>query len=181
MKHWKHCVFVLLSTAFLLPGIAVAWEPDRNDKMQLKAAAEVERILRKSPELQKYFDEAVGYAIYPTMGRIGAGFGFAYGKGLVVEDDVPIGTSSNWLASIGFEFGFQFHSQILFFQDTLIFDELKSGTWEFQGRASIVLVATGAAGNPGYKPEVAIFSRTKGGLMVEVAAGAGKLSFKPYN
>ena len=58
-------------------------------------------------------------------------------------------------------------------------DEFKTFGWEFEGRGSAVLIAVGASVDPGYKSSVAIFSRTKGGLMVELAAHLAKYTYRP--
>jgi lipid-binding SYLF domain-containing protein len=169
----------MLAIIGLLPNLSGAWEPDPEDKLQIRAAAEVERLRVKYPQLQKYFDEAAAYAIYPGVGRLAFGFGAVFGRGVLIEDDQVIGTTNQWQVTIGFDFGAQLHSQIFFFQDDVILEELKGNTWEFQGRGSIVVIAVGASGDPGYKPEVAVFSRTKGGLQVEAAVGVGRFGYKP--
>jgi lipid-binding SYLF domain-containing protein len=135
--------------------------------------------LADQPKLQQYFDEAHGYAIFPTVGRIAAGFGVVFGGGLVIEQGRLVGSTQLLMGALGFDFGAQLHSQIIFFQDEEIMNEFKTFGWEFQGRGSIVLVTLGASVDPGYKPPVAIFSRTRGGLMIELAAQAGKYFYSP--
>jgi lipid-binding SYLF domain-containing protein len=173
----------ILLTALLLaaawPVVAADWAPDPHDETQVKAAAEIDRMLKARPKLQKYFDEAYGYAIFPTVGRIAAGFGFVYGSGLVVEQGTLVGRTSQYKGALGFDYGAQLHSQIIFFQDEEIMNEFKTFGWEFDGRGSAVLIAAGASVDPGYKSRVAIFSRTKGGLMIELAVHAGKYFYWP--
>jgi len=161
---------LLLVTAW--PACAADWTPDPDDDLQVAAAREIRRMLAEQPKLQQYFDEAHGYAIFPSVGRIAAGFGVAFGGGVVIEQGELVG-------ALGFDFGAQLHSQIIFFQDEEIMNEFKTFGWEFEGRGSVVLITLGASVDPGYKPRVAIFSRTRGGLMIELAAHAGKYFYTP--
>jgi len=178
----KILIRILLSALFLTtawPSLAADWEPDPDDKQQVAAAQEITRMLAARPKLQKYFDEAHGYAIYPTVGRVAAGFGFVYGRGLVIEQGRLVGRTSQYMGALGFDYGAQLHSQIIFFQDEEIMNEFKTFGWEFKGRGSAVLIAFGASVDPGYKSQVAIFSRTKGGLMIELAVHLAKYTYRP--
>jgi hypothetical protein len=104
-----------------------------------------------------------------------------YGKGLVIEQGELVGRTSQYKGALGFDYGVQFHSQIIFFQDAEIMEEFKTFGWEFEGRGSAVLITIGASVDPGYKSQVAIFSRTKGGLMIELAAHLAKYTYRPLN
>ncbi len=168
---------ILLATA--LPVAAADWQHDPGDKRQVAAAKEISRLLVSQPKLQKYFDEAYGYAIFPSVGRIAAGFGLVYGSGLVIEQGQVVGRTRQFKGALGFDYGVQLHSQIIFFQDAEILEEFKTFGWEFEGRGSAVLITIGASVDPGYKSKVAIFSRTKGGLMVELAAHLAKYTYRP--
>ena len=162
-----------------MPEMAASWEADATDQRQVKAAAEITQMLAAKPELQSYFDEAYAYAIFPSVLRVAAGFGAVYGRGLVIEQDRLVGQTSQIQGNLGFTFGGQMHSQIIFFRGAEILQEFKSGRFEFQGRASGVLIAIGASKDPGFKSQVAIFSRTRGGLMIELAAAVAKYGYKP--
>ena len=179
MKTPLQILLTALLLAFACPGVTADWAPDPQEDRQVKAATEISHMLEAKPKLQKYFDEAHGFAIFPTVGRAAAGIGFVYGRGLVIEQGQLVGSASQYKGALGFDFGAQLHSQIIFFQNEEIMNEFKTFGWEFEGRGSAVLIAFGASVDPAYKPRVAIFSRTKGGLMVELAAHLGKYNFKP--
>ncbi|RLA44002.1 MAG: hypothetical protein DRR42_21000 [Gammaproteobacteria bacterium] len=170
---------LLLATAW--PCVAADWQPDPDDERQVAAANEISRMLARQPKLQKYFDEAYGYAIFPTVGRIAVGFGFVYGKGLVIEQGQLVGRTKQYKGALGFDYGMQYHSQIIFFQDAEIMEEFKTFGWEFEGRGSAVLIRIGASVDPGYKSQVAIFSRTKGGLMIELAVHLARYTYRPLS
>jgi lipid-binding SYLF domain-containing protein len=179
MKTLIRILLTVLLLAIASPSVAADWEPDPSDQRQVSTAKEIARMLTKQPKLQKYFDEAYGYAIFPTVGRVAAGFGFVYGRGLVIEQGQLVGSTNQYKGALGFDFGVQLHSQIIFFKDAEIMEEFKTFGWEFEGRGSAVLIAVGTSVDPGYKSRVAIFSRTKGGLMVELAAHLAKYTYRP--
>jgi len=172
----------LLIAAFvaclLIPVAANAWEPDPNDEAQVKAAAELEKY-REDPKVRSFLDEAYGYAILPKFFRIAAGFGVNYGSGFVVEQGDLVGRASTIQGTIGFTYGLESHSQIIMFRDQATMEIFQRGGFEFQGRANAVLIAWGGAADPGFLPEVAIYSRTKAGLMLELAAILSKYNYKP--
>ena len=179
MKTLIQTLLTTLLLAIAWPCVAADWKPDLSDKQQVAAAEEITRMLAKRPKLQEYFDEAYGYAIFPRVGRFAAGIGFVYGRGLVIEQGQLVGHSSQFKGAIGFDYGVQVHSQIIFFQNAEIMKEFQTYGWEFEGRGSAVLITVGASVDPGYKSQVAIFSRTKGGLMVELAVHLAKYTYRP--
>jgi len=169
----------IVIAVMLVPPTAVAWEPDANDKAQVRAAAELEKY-RGHPKISAKMDEAYGYAILPTFFRVAAGVGVNYGRGLVVEQDELVGSVWTLQGTIGFTYGVEYHSQILLFRDAETMESFKSKLLEFQGRANGTLIAWGASADPGYLPGVAIYSRTKAGLMVELAAIVSAYPYKPF-
>jgi lipid-binding SYLF domain-containing protein len=154
-----------------------------------------------SEQVDPFFHDSYGYAVFPTVGKGGIGVGGAYGKGLVYKGDQMVGKTSLTKLSIGFQLGGQAFSQIVFFQDKRAFDEFTSGSFEFDATASAVAITVGAqaqagtagasAGSSthegprsqaeiGYYKGMAVFVIAKGGLMLEAAIGGQKFSFDPF-
>lgn len=171
----------LLAILYLvaLPVVHADWVPNTNDPEQVKAKAALEQLLEKRPEAQEFFDRAYGYAVFPSVKRFGAVFGFAWGGGIVIQDDQHLGTCSQFVVDLGPQLGGQVYSQVIFFKDARALETFQEGRFEFQGRASGVFFGWGGASEPSYLPDVAIFSLTKGGLMFEAAAGPAKFGYKP--
>ncbi|MEL7447716.1 MAG: hypothetical protein AAFN78_00825 [Pseudomonadota bacterium] len=167
-------------TAAMLPTPAAAqWQPDTADKRQVKAAAAVARIREKVPAAEYYFDEAWGYAVWSTITRVGVGFGGAYGRGMVVEQDEAIGTASYWQFTSGIQAGAKGFSMIIFFKDETALEEFRSGRIQFMGQAGIDVATVGAHGTPGYSNGVAVFALTRFGLMGEFTVSGVKFRYKP--
>ena len=158
------------------------------------------KVFRDSPVVQPYFNNAYGYAVFPTIGKGGIGIGGAHGSGQVYVGDKVTGKTSMTQLTIGWQLGGQAYSQIIFFEDKRAYQEFTSGNFEFGAQASAVAITAGAqaqagttgaaaSASPGgsagaqaatkYQKGMAVFTRAKGGLMYEAAIGGQKFSFEP--
>ena len=93
-------------------------------------------LFKKSPQVQPFFNNAYGYAVFPTVGKGGIGIGGAYGKGKVYRGGKATGTVSLAKVSIGLQLGGQAFSEIIFFQDQRAFNEFTSGAFAFGAASS---------------------------------------------
>ncbi len=145
------------------------------------------------------FEEAYGYAIFPTIGKAGIGIGGAYGKGRVFKQGAYVGDSSMGQVTIGFQLGGQAYSQAIFFKDKRAFEEFTSGSFEFGAQASAVALTAGvsaeastkgsaagasggqndATGKAAWYKGMAVFTIAKGGLMYEASIGGQKFKYTP--
>ncbi|WDP90284.1 MAG: lipid-binding SYLF domain-containing protein [Desulfobacter sp.] len=157
-------------------------------------------VFKKAPTVQPFFKNCYGYAVFPTVGKGGFIIGGSYGEGRVYKLGTVTGVVKLIKGSIGFQFGGQAFSQIIFFQDQRAYKEFTSGSFEFDGSASAVAVTAGAqakAGTEGgtagasagpatgvqadipYYKGMAVFIHAKGGLMIEASIGGQKFEFTP--
>lgn len=139
----------------------------------------IEKFKNKDPGMAKIFADAVGYVVFPTVGKGGLGIGGARGKGWVYERGRLIGKSTLTQVSFGFQFGGQAYSEIVFFQTTQALDNFKLGHLKFDAQASAVALTARASADLAYRNGVAIVTMAKGGLMYEASVGGQKFSFKP--
>lgn len=146
----------------------------------------------------EFFDESYGYAVFPKIGKGGIGIGGAHGSGRVYAEGAHVGDTKMSQVTIGFQFGGQVFSQIIFFEDERAFNEFTGGNFEFGAQATAVAITAGAsasatttgtgAGASGGKNDatatgdyykgMAIFTVAKGGLMYEATVGGQKFSYK---
>ncbi len=157
-----------------------AWQPDPNNTEQTNAAETIAAFKAKDPGIQRFFDKAVGYAVFPSVGKGGIGIGGAHGKGLVFSNGVPIGRSSLSQLTIGFQLGGQVYSEIIFFKDSVALEDFKRGNFEMGAQVSAVALTAGASADTSYNGGVAVFTMAKGGLMYEASVGGQKFTYKPY-
>jgi lipid-binding SYLF domain-containing protein len=162
------------------PMLASAdWVADADDPRQLAAARAIADIRERVPRSVDYFDNAYGFAILPSVTRIGFGFGGAFGKGLVVEGEHLIGTTTYWQFTSGIQAGARIFSMVILFRDKAALDEYASGKTQFTGQAGLAIANRGIAGTPAYDDGVAIFVVTRLALMGEFTVSGAKFGFRP--
>ena len=147
-----------------------------------------------------FFDDAYGYALFPTIGKGGIGIGGSGGGGRVYVGGKHVGNTSMGQVTIGMQLGGQAYSMIIFLEDEAAFEKFSSGEFAFGAQATAVAItagaqaststtgggAAGASGTQqsaaiagGYTGGMAVFTVAKGGLMYEASIGGAKFSYKP--
>ena len=69
---------------------------------------------------------------------------------------------------------------IVFFEVPKTLGELKGGKAQLSGQLSAVALTSGAAASTRFKNGVAVFSATKGGLMLEASVGGQKFGYSAF-
>ena len=156
-----------------------AWEADPDDRRQVKAANAIAQFRERIPRTEIFFDDAYGFAILPSVTRVGFGFGGAYGKGIVVEGEDVIGTTGFWQFTSGIQGGARYFSMIIFFKNKEALEYYKTGALQFMGQAGIAAATAGVAGTPAYNQGVAIVTVTRLGLMFEATISGARFTYKP--
>jgi len=175
--------FAALALAVVLlaqPAMA-EWQADPADQRQVKAEKALNEILERIPGADFYLSQSYGFAILPSIGRIGIGFGGAYGRGIVVEGDNVVGTTSFWQFTSGLQAGAKYYSMIVFFKDQEALKNYQSSQMQFMGQTSVALATVGVQSNPAYNDGVAIMTVNRFGLMAEFSYSGAKFRYKPLN
>ena len=147
----------------------------------VKEAEETIAVFKQTdPGLSRFFDNAVGYAVFPTVGKGAIGIGGAAGSGVVFEKGKAIGKASLTQVTIGAQLGGQTYSEVIFFETEPALMDFKKGTLALAAQASAVAAAKDAAANAKYEKGVAVFTTGKGGLMFEASVGGQKFAFEPF-
>jgi lipid-binding SYLF domain-containing protein len=183
--------FYFLAILLLITGFSgSAWADDYADTV---------KIFKEAGESSEFFDKSYGYAIFPTIGKGGVGIGGAYGKGRVYAKGAYVGDTSMVQVTVGFQFGGQGYSQIVFFEDQRAFKEFTSGDFEFGAQAAAVAITAGASASANtagsstsasggknnattqgsFNKGMATFTVAKGGLMYEASIGGQHFSYTP--
>jgi lipid-binding SYLF domain-containing protein len=170
-----------LALLFMLAGTAYAeWQPDPNAEGQLAASALLDEFMTVGgDEFTALFDEAHAFAVFPRLVRNGLMFGWASGKGILVEDDTVTGHLRQRRFSLGIQFGRQTQGQVILFRDATAVELFKASGLEFTPQASVHATKPRRAKDGSFRPSVAVFSLGKKGLMVEAAIGATAFQFEP--
>jgi lipid-binding SYLF domain-containing protein len=139
----------------------------------------IAKFKEKDPGMEKIFSDAVGYAVFPTVGKGAIGIGGARGKGWVYEGGTIVGKSTLTQVSIGFQLGGQAYSEIVFFQTKQALANFKLGHLKLDAQASAIALTARASVDLAYRNGVAIVTMAKGGLMYEASVGGQKFSYTP--
>jgi len=161
----------------------------------------------KNAGLEKYFEEAYGYAVFPEVAKGGFGLGGAYGGGQVfAKTDGPsaplkeVGKSTLTQLSFGVQLGGQIYSEIVFFETEEAFQKFTKGNFEFSAGAMVVALTMSADGkistagssgtastnaeegsavaDMGYFHGMATFTLAKKGLMYAFTVSGQKFSYE---
>ena len=175
-----------IPTAFVVALVVVLGGCSTAPKTAAKRASLHQEVLatistfkQEDPSLQKLFDDASGYAVFPTIGKGAIGLGGAYGRGQLFEDGQVIGFCDLTQGTIGFQLGGQAYSELIFFENRGALLHFKSGNLAFAAQASAVAATAGASTDADYESGVIVFTLTRGGLMYEASIGGQKFSFEP--
>ncbi|MBI1375646.1 MAG: hypothetical protein GC159_23290 [Phycisphaera sp.] len=163
----------------LLSGCNTAPKSDSGKSdLESRADAAVARFKTSDPTLSGFFGKAVGYAVFPNVGKGGFGVGGAYGKGVYYEGGKAVGYCDLSQGSIGFQLGGQVYSELVFFETAGTAKDFKEGHVEFSAQASAVAANKGAGANADYDHGVAVFTLGEKGLMYEASIGGQKFSYQ---
>ena len=173
---------VITSTLLLLGLAACATAPstvEGKSNIREEAATALAKAQKNDPTLVSVFRNAAGYAVFPTVGKGGAGIGGAYGKGVLYERGTPVGYCDLSQASIGLQLGGQSYTEIICFETKEAVDQFKQGNYRLDAQASAVALKSGAGANAKFKNGVAVFTMDESGLMYEASVGGQKFSYQP--
>lgn len=155
------------------------WSPITYDEAAQAKVLATEEAFRSSGALDRYFDEAVAWAVFPGSVRAGFGFGGAFGRGWLVEQGDVTGRVQLAELFAGVNAGGQAYRTILFFRSDKSLQQFKKGRFEFSGQANATAVTAGKTLTPSYSQDVAMFAQVKGGLLLEASVGAQRYDFFP--
>ncbi len=182
-KFFTTALLCLVAGAFLITGCSSykTSQADTNSSAQTtlhrKALAAIARFKRKDPSIRRFFSNAYGYAIFPSVAKGGLGLGGAYGKGEVYAKGSLVGYTSLTQGTIGLQLGGQVYSEIIFFKSQATLNDFKWGNFEFSAQVSAVAATAGASATADFEEGIAVFTLAKGGLMYEASIGGQKFSY----
>lgn len=171
-------LLTLLLVAFTSTD-AMAQKKKRKKYDPAKAQKTITAFKKTDSSLASFFSGAYGYAIFPSIGKGGIGIGGAAGKGLIYKGGTLQGGSKMTQVTVGFQFGGQEYSEVIFFEDADAYGRFIEKKYQFAAQASAVALKSGISVDAKYTNGVAVFTMAKGGLMYEASVGGQKFKFVP--
>jgi lipid-binding SYLF domain-containing protein len=173
------CALAAVGGLFLSGCSTAPKSEAKRTNLETEAQAAIQVAKTADPGMQKFFDTAAGYAVFPSIGKAAWVVGGAYGKGMLYEHGQPVGYCDMTQASVGLAWGGQAFTEIIFFETTEALNKFKAGQLALAAQASAVAVTAGASANANYSNGVLVFTRGEKGLMVEASVGGQKFTYQP--
>ena len=158
---------------------SMAQTDESNAKFIQESKEVLAKLTKKSPNLQSYYDQSYGYAVFPKVTKVGVSLGGAAGKGIVFKNHLAISMSKLKQLTFGLQFGAQKYSEVIFFQNEKAFEQFMNKKLKFDGQASAVALKKGTSADLSYSYGVAVFTQAIGGLMFEASIGGQHFSNQP--
>ena len=172
---------LLVSLALGAAGVpALATASDGDPAAIKKAGAAVDMFKKTDPSLDKFFKNAKGWAVFPSVAKGAIGIGGAGGSGILFEKGKAVGKTSLTQVTVGLALGGQSFSEIIFFENDLALTKFKGGDFSLAAQVSAVAAASGAAAAAKYTQGVAVFTAGESGLMFEASVGGQGFGFTPF-
>ena len=120
--------------------------------------------------MEKIFADAVGYAVFPTVGKGGIGIGARGARAGCTGRRAhrPLDPDPG---DLGLQLGGQAYSEIVFFQTRQALDNFKPGRLKLRRAGLAIALTARASADLAYRNGVAIVTMAKGGLMYEASVG----------
>jgi lipid-binding SYLF domain-containing protein len=184
-------VLVMTAALAVLGAMPVACSSDReyetdgttmrDTALESRADAAVRRMKEHDPGISRFFDNSVGYAVFPDVGKGGFIVGGSHGDGVLYEHGMITKYVSLTAGSIGAQIGGEKFTEIIFFQSQNELNRFKEGRFELDAKATAVAVRAGGAASANYANGVAIFVTDQKGLMVDASVGGQKFDIDDVN
>jgi lipid-binding SYLF domain-containing protein len=168
-------------TFVLVSLTSIAQTTYSNTELAVKSTEVLLFMIEEAPTLQAYYDNSYGYAVFPKVTKGGITLGGAAGKGTVYKNHKIVGLSKLKQVTLGFQFGGQQYSEVIFFQNEETFEQFINNKLKFDGQASAVALKSGASANVSYAYGAAIFTQAIGGLMFEASIGGQHFTNNPIS
>ena len=151
----------------------------QDEQQRTRCDQTIELFKTSDPNLTKFFQSSVGYAIFPSVGKGALVVGGAAGTGCLYQGGAMLGQAKLVQVTIGLQLGGQSYAEVIFFQNDDVIAAFKRNSFEMSAQMSAVAAASGASANAKYRQGVLVFTVAKGGLMYEASVGGQKFTFKP--
>lgn len=169
-----------MAVCLLFITLGVTAQNDKDKEVMAHADKAKAALLEKDQGLEKFFDSASGYVIFPTIGKGALVIGGAMGNGVVYENGNAIGMANIKKLSVGLQAGGQALTEVIFFETDEALEKFKEGNFEFAAQVSAVVADKGVSEDANYSDNVIVFAMPKAGLMADTSVGGQKFEYHPF-
>jgi len=183
MKNIKQSILnysFLVVAILLVSGMSYGQSKKKVIEIRSDAKEAIAEFVKADWQMEKRFQQAYGYVLFPNVGKGGLGIGGSSGNGVAYLGGVEIGMAKLSMVTIGFQAGGQAFREVIFFENKESMDRFKANKFEVAAQVSAVAATLGASADADYTNGVLIFTMQKGGLMYEASVGGQKLTYNPF-
>lgn len=177
MKTLKINVFKPVLVLLILVLASCGSSQNTSADIMIDSKEAKESISKKHPNIAELFNNSVGYAIFPNVGKGAYIIGAASGHGTVYEKGVLVGYASMKQVDVGLQAGGKAFVEVIFFQTQDALNRFKSGSYELSGNASAVLLEEGVSRDVEFRDGVGVVTMPKAGAMAGISVGGQKFEF----
>jgi lipid-binding SYLF domain-containing protein len=168
-----------LAKAVGAPFQALEKEAQLGPVLHAEVMAALKQLREKQPNVEQILKEAPGFAMLPSIGRASLVLGGAYGVGEVFEQQRVIGYGAIVELTLGLQLGGTTFHELVVFHDEESLSRFKRGKYAFAADAGVAIVKAGAQASKGFGASSSIYVFDEGGMLLDLAIGGQKFSFKP--
>ena len=159
------CVALVLA---LVPAVSLADEAKKTKKrgkIDTRSSKILNQVLGKSVKAKTLYDKAIAYAVFDNT-KVAFGFSGGGGSGVAVNKSsgnrtyMKMGTGG-----VGLGIGVKTYQVIMLFENEKVFQNFVDNGWQADTQAGAAAGSAGAAAETTFHNGMAVFVRTKKGLM----------------
>ncbi len=133
----------------------------------------IRAFMSQSQRMTDLVLKSYAHAVFPSIGKGGLLFGYAYGEGRAYyRGGIWTGNVAVSQYSFGVQLGGEAYSEIIFFKTRDAFEAFKKGGWEDSTQASVVPFVSGLSADVNFADDVEVYTSSKGGFMLDASTGA---------
>jgi lipid-binding SYLF domain-containing protein len=170
------------SFAAFAPSLGCATAPKTTSEqggLEARANATIDEMSAHDPDLRGALSSAAGYAVFPDIGKAGAGVGGAFGRGVLYQNGRPSGFVKVEQGSVGAQLGAQTFAEVLILSDAPTVERLKRGELAAGADAGAVALTAGALAHAQLGNGVRAVVMPRGGLMAELTLSGQRIKYEP--
>jgi len=145
-----------------------------------KSDEAIAEFISTDPGIKATINGAYGYAVLPSVGKGAVVVGGASGNGTLYKQGAAVADVNMIQATVGFQFGGQVYTEMVFFEDDSAYARFVEKDFEFAAQLSAVALKAEASLDAPYIDGVKVFTMAKGGLMYEAAVGGQRFNVELY-
>ena len=171
----------------VVQGSAIAaWDPAKVEAKEAAVAKTLVEFYEADASLDRFFNEAAGFVVFPNVGEAAFVVGASHGKGEAFEQTdmmgvaVSIGIAKMTKVSVGLSLGGETFQEIIFFKTKDAFNQFKEGKFTMGADVKAVIVKADAATQSVWNRDIAAFVRGQKGALVDASVNGQHLKFEAH-